>query len=342
MSLLAVENLAVAFPVRSAILRRRVGGIHAVRGIDLAVAEGETLAVVGESGSGKSTAARAIARLVPATGSLRLAGADLLALEGRRLRAARRAMQVVFQDPYSSLDRRWPVGAIVAEPLAVHGVGTADERRAAVADLLARVGLDPAMAARHPAALSGGQRQRVAIARALALKPRLVICDEAISALDVSVQAQILNLLAGLRRDLRLAYLFITHDLGVVRRFADRVAVMHAGLVVETAPTAALFAAPLHPYTAALLSAVPRIGAGPAPERIRLPGRPPAPTETPAGCLFAARCAHAIDVCRTTAPPTVAMPGGRSVACHRVEAGRALWRVTGDAMPADPEPQEAP
>jgi oligopeptide/dipeptide ABC transporter ATP-binding protein len=330
MTLLAVDRLSVSFPVRSAILQRQVGELLAVRDVTLTVDAGETLAVVGESGSGKSTAARAIARIVPASGgTVRFGGTDLLGLSGAALRDARRALQMVFQDPYSALNRRWRVGAIVAEPLDAHRIGSAAERKATVAGLLARVGLDPAMAARFPAALSGGQRQRVAIARALALKPRLVICDEAISALDVSVQAQILNLLTELQRDFGLAYLFITHDLGVVRRFAHRVAVMHGGQVVETAPTATLFARPLHPYSAALLSAVPRIG-GTDTSRIRLPGRPPSPAERPPGCLFAARCAHALAICRTTPPPRVAQPQGGSVACHRVTDGAALWRSDPD------------
>ena len=335
MTLLAVDRLSVSFPVRSAILQRRIGELLAVRDVTLTVASGETLAVVGESGSGKSTAARAIARIAPArSGAIRFGGTDLLGLSGPALRNARRALQMVFQDPYSALNRRWRVSAIVSEPLDAHRIGSAAQRQATVAGLHARVGLDPAMASRFPAALSGGQRQRVAIARALALKPRLVICDEAISALDVSVQAQILNLLAELQRDIGLAYLFITHDLGVVRRFAHRVAVMHAGQVVETAPTSALFAKPLHPYSAALLSAVPRIS-GSAPSRIRLPGQPPSPAERPPGCLFAARCAHAVAICRTSPPPTLALPQGSSVACHRVANGVALWRGDADHRPPE-------
>jgi oligopeptide/dipeptide ABC transporter ATP-binding protein len=326
MTLLAVDDLAVTFPVLSPILRRRVGSVHAVRGIGFTLSAGETLALVGESGSGKSTAARAIARLTPSSGGrVTFGGADLLGMSGRSLRAARRGLQMVFQDPYSSLDRRWRIGAIVAEPLRAHGIGSAAEQRAEVDALLTRVGLDPALARRFPNELSGGQRQRVGIARALAPKPRLLICDEAISALDVSVQAQILNLLVDLRRDLGLAYLFITHDLGVVRRFADRVAVMHAGEIVELAPTRALFARPLHPYSEVLLSAVPRLDGRQGAPRLRLRGAPPSPLATPPGCLFAGRCAHARAICHTTPPPLAAHPGGRLAACHLVENGQPLW-----------------
>jgi oligopeptide/dipeptide ABC transporter ATP-binding protein len=327
MTLLDVKNLTVSFPVRSPILRRRIGDIHAVRGVDFEIGEGETLAVVGESGSGKSTLARAVGRLVPAKGSATLSGVDLLGLAPRALRAARRHLQYVFQDPYSSLNRRWTIGASVAEPLATFKVGTRLTRRERVANLLSLVGLDPSFAARYPRALSGGQRQRVGIARALALNPKLVICDEAISALDVSVQAQILNLLTVLRRELGLSYLFITHDLGVVRRFAHRVAVMHAGAIVEIAPTGDLFEEPLHPYSAALLSAVPKVTQSPlAQSRIRLSGGPPSPLSSPAGCLFALRCPVAEARCHAEAPPLEAAADRRQVACHRVVNGNALWR----------------
>lgn len=344
MTLLDVKNLSVTFPVRSPILRRRIGNVHAVRGIDFAIAGGETLAIVGESGSGKSTVARAIGRLIPAQGSVTLSGTPLLDLSPRELRSARRHLQYVFQDPYSSLNRRWTIGASIAEPLETFKIGERHTRRERVASLLSLVGLDPTFATRHPRALSGGQRQRVGIARALALNPKLVICDEAISALDVSVQAQILNLLTDLRRELGLSYLFITHDLGVVRRFAHRVAVMHAGAIVEIAPTGDLFEEPLHPYSAALLSAVPKVTQSSlAQSRIRLSGGPPSPLTSPAGCLFAKRCPVAEPRCHTEAPPLAAAMERRQVACHRVVNGIALWRsatpLQTSATAADRTPQ---
>jgi len=327
MSLLEVENLRVDFPVRSQILRRRIGAVHAVRGVDLSVQRGECLAIVGESGSGKSTLARAIGRLLPASGRAILDGKDLLALSRKDLRGARRNLQYVFQDPYSSLNRRWRIEDIVAEPLVSFGVGDRAERRARVLDLLEMVGLDRSYARHFPRELSGGQRQRVGIARALALNPRLVVCDEAVSALDVSVQAQILNLLSSLRTELGLAFLFITHDLGIVRRFADRVAVMHAGQVVELTTARDLFNQALHPYSAALLSAVPTMTMGGVrPPRIRLAGGPPSPLTEPPGCLFASRCPTAIDMCRTSPPPQQSTAGGGRVACHLVESSHAVWR----------------
>jgi len=327
--LLRVTDLAVEFPVRSPILRRRMGQIHAVRGVSFELHKGETLALVGESGSGKSTVARAIARLTTAAqGRLEFDGVDLLELSGAELRRARRNIQTIFQNPYSSLNRAWRVDDVIAEPLAAYGVGTVAERRDSVAALLARVGLSPEMGRRRPAGLSGGQRQRVGIARAIALRPQLVICDEATSALDVSVQAQILNLLVELREEFALSYLFITHDLGVVRRLAERVAVMHAGLIVETAPTRALFGQALHPYSDALLAAAPNLVnvAGGGISRTRVSGSPPSPLSTPPGCLFADRCSYALPGCRERAPALATQPDGRLVACHRVQNGIAKWR----------------
>lgn len=321
--LLEVEDLAVAIPVRSPVLRRRIASIHALRGISFTVAAGETLALVGESGSGKSTAARAITRLVQAThGRVSFDGQPVFEARGDALHAIRRNLQIVFQDPYSSLNRRMLVGDIIGEPLRAHAVGDAVGRRQRVGELLSQVGLEASAAAQYPVAFSGGQRQRIAIARALALSPKLVVCDEAVSALDVSIQAQILNLLQDLKRLYGLAYLFITHDLGVVRRFADRVAVMHAGRIVEIAKPAVLFAGAFHPYTRALLSAVPRIAIGePSPTRIRLAAPPPSPMSTPAGCLFATRCTHAVARCHAEAPALRTQPDGRQVACHLVEDG---------------------
>jgi oligopeptide transport system ATP-binding protein len=326
-SLLDVEDLAVTIPVRSPVLRRRIASIHALRGVSFSVSAGETLALVGESGSGKSTAARAIVRLVQAThGSISFNGQSVLEARGSVLHAIRRNLQIVFQDPYSSLNRRMSVGDIIGEPLRAHTVGDAASRRRRVGELLAQVGLDASALVQYPVAFSGGQRQRIAIARALALSPRLVVCDEAVSALDVSIQAQILNLLQDLKRIYGLAYLFITHDLGVVRRFADRVAVMHAGRIVEIATPEALFAGALHPYTYALLSAVPRISIGePSPTRIRLVSPAPSPMSTPAGCLFVKRCAHAVARCVAEAPAMRTQPDGRQVACHLVEKGQPMW-----------------
>jgi oligopeptide transport system ATP-binding protein len=331
--LLRVRDLAVTFPVHGGILRRRIGTIRAVRQASFSIRQGETLALVGESGSGKSTIARAIVRIVAASGgSVLFDGVSLLDAAGDALKGIRRNLQMVFQDPFSSLNRRMRVGDIVAEPLRVHGIGDAAERRDRVAELLADVGLGADAAARYPVAFSGGQRQRIAIARAIALRPKLVICDEAISALDVSIQAQILNLLLDLKRRHGLSYLFITHDLGVARRFADRVAVMHAGTIVETAPPAALFAAPQHPYTRALVSAVPRLpDGGPAPPRIRLSGLPPSPTSDPAGCLFAQRCRDAQERCRQVAPSLRPSGPARKVACHLVGDETSMIR-----QPADP------
>ncbi len=325
--LLTVDNLAVAIPLRSTILRRRLATIHALRDASFAITPGETLALVGESGSGKSTVAKALTRLVGTTsGRVSFLGQSLLEAKGDALLRLRRDVQMVFQDPFSSLNRRMRVGDIVAEPLRVHGIGSKADRAARVRELLADVGLGADAAQRYPVAFSGGQRQRIAIARALAMRPKLVICDEAISALDVSIQAQILNLLQDLKRRYGLSYLFITHDLGVVRRFADRVAVMHAGHIVEISDPATMFADPQHPYTRALLSAVPRLdGSGARTTRIRLTAPPPSPMSEPPGCLFAARCAHASQVCRVTAPAMRVLADGRSVSCHHAVDGLPAW-----------------
>ena len=327
MSLLAVEDLSVTLAGARPHMFAPPVRIHALRGVSLTLEPGETLAVVGESGSGKSTMARAITRLAPARGRAEFAGLELIGADPAQLRQARRGLQMVFQDPYSSLNRRKKIAAILAEPLRVHGIGSPVERRRRVIELVEQVGLSADMLDRFPAALSGGQRQRVAIARALALQPRLVICDEAVSALDVSVQAQILNLLGELKRSYGLAYLFITHDLGVVRRFADRIAVMHAGRIVEMARVEDLFGNTLHPYTRALLSAVPHPDRSrPAPRRIPLRGEPVSPLATPGGCLFSGRCAYfRPGICDRSDPPLVQHSTGHQVACHRADAGRPVW-----------------
>jgi len=296
--LLHIEDLHVHFPgPRDGWFGPR-RTIRAVDGVTLALQAGEILGLVGESGCGKSTTARAATRLLPlAAGRVRLDGVDLAALEGRALRRARRPLQMVFQDPYAALDPRWTVEAIVGEPLRHLGRASGSAARERIHELLLAVGLDPALARRYPHEFSGGQRQRIGIARALAAEPRVLVCDEPVSALDVSVQAQIINLLLRLRRDFGLAIVFIAHDLAVVRHIADRIAVMYAGRIVEQATTDVLFAAPQHPYTHALLSAIPV----PDPERARdhepVRGEPPSPLDAWQGCAYRARCPYADAAC---------------------------------------------
>jgi oligopeptide transport system ATP-binding protein len=320
--LLEVRDLAVHFPVYRGLLGRQVGTVKAVDGVSLDLAAGQTLGLVGESGSGKSTTGRAILRLVDITrGRLRLEDQDLRALEGEGLRKARRKMQMIFQDPYASLNPRMTVHDTLAEPLVTHRLVKGDkDTTARVAALMDQVGLPKGFMRRYPHEFSGGQRQRVGIARALALSPRLVIADEPVSALDVSIRAQIINLLAQLQRDLGIAYVFIAHDLAVVRHICHEVAVMYLGKIVERASTAELFRSPRHPYTQALLSAIPI--PDPARERGRkhlvLAGDPPSPQSPPTGCAFHTRCPHVMDVCKTTAPP-LADSEGHLVACHLEE-----------------------
>jgi oligopeptide/dipeptide ABC transporter ATP-binding protein len=290
--LLEVEGLRVWFPVRRGVLQRQVGWVYAVDDVGFSIQAGETLGLVGESGSGKTTTGRAVVRVNrPQAGTIRLDGEDLLALEGAELRRRRRRVQMVFQDPYSSLDPRQTVGEIIGEPLAIHGLPSDGDRRRRIGELLNLVNLDAAFADRYPHEFSGGQRQRVGIARALAVEPDLIVCDEPISALDVSVQAQVINLLERLQGDLGLTYLFIAHDLAVVRHIADRVAVMYLGRIVETAGVDVLFDSPAHPYTVALLSAVPVPDASiERRRRIILTGDIPSPSQPPPGCRFHTRC----------------------------------------------------
>jgi oligopeptide/dipeptide ABC transporter ATP-binding protein len=321
--LVQVEDLQKHFPVRRGILRRQVGTIRAVDGLDFHILPGETLGLVGESGSGKSTTGRALLRLVELTeGRVLFSGEDLSRLGGRQLRRARRHMQMVFQN--AALNPKLRVGTIVREPLEVHDEGPRGGRGERVLELLALVGLPPELQSRFPHELSGGQRQRVGIARALATSPRFVVADEPISSLDVSVQAQVVNLLSDLKSRLGLTYLLIAHDLTMVRHLSDRVAVMYLGRIVELASAAALFAEPLHPYTQALLAAVPVADPDRRGRKARpLPGEPPSPMNLPPGCRFHTRCPIATDLCRIRDPEfrnlgTLDRP--HEVACHNVSA----------------------
>jgi len=324
-ALVKVRDLKKHYPVRRGLLRRQVGTIRAVDGLTFDIHEGETLGLVGESGCGKSTTGRALLQLVkPTEGEVRFQDAELTGLGPRALRLARRHMQMIFQDPYASLDPRLSVGSIVVEPLDVHGIGTRAERRERVRELLALVGLHPEFIDRYPHQFSGGQRQRIGIARALATHPRFIVADEPISALDVSIQAQVVNLLCDLKERLGLTYLFIAHDLAMVRHISDRVAVMYLGRIVELASRDDLFRRPLHPYTQALLSAIPI----PDPdrearrERVVLEGDVPSPANLPTGCRFHTRCPLATDVCKQQDPEwrNLGSAGApHHVACHHAE-----------------------
>ncbi|HEY0418501.1 MAG TPA: oligopeptide/dipeptide ABC transporter ATP-binding protein [Acetobacteraceae bacterium] len=311
--LLEVAGLAKHFPGGG-----RGRAVRAVDGVSFAIAPGETLALVGESGCGKSTTSRLALRLIePTAGTVRFAGEDLLALSPAALRRQRRDMQIVFQDPYASLNPRLSIGEIIAEPLRVHGLAVGRAAlRARVAELLELVGLPADAASRYPRQFSGGQRQRVGIARAIGPQPRLVVADEPVSALDVSLQGQIVNLLQDLQERLGVSYLFVTHDLAVVRHIAHRVAVMYLGAIVETAPADRLFAAPHHPYTQALLSAAPEPEPGAARNRIILQGDVPSPLAVPSGCRFHTRCPLAQDICRAQAPPERRIGPAHTAACH--------------------------
>jgi peptide/nickel transport system ATP-binding protein/oligopeptide transport system ATP-binding protein len=316
-ALLEVEGLAKHFPVKSGVFGRTSAHVRAVDGVDFHVDEGETLAIVGESGCGKSTVGRLVLRLIePSAGKVRFEGDDLLALDAEQMRARRRRLQVIFQDPYASLNPRMTVGAMLGEPLHLHHlVDNEAARRARVGELLELVGLRPEHARRYPHEFSGGQRQRLAIARALAVEPRLIVADEPVSALDVSIQAQVINLMRSLQQRFGLAYIFISHDLAVVKHIADRIAVMYLGKIVETATTDELFRSPRHPYTRALLSAVPLPDPTAVRERALLEGDIPSAMNPPAGCRFHTRCPFVRESCRQDIPVLADDGTGHATAC---------------------------
>ena len=316
---LAVADLVKHFPVRKGLFRRVLGHVRAVDGVSFAIAAGETLGLVGESGCGKSTVARTVLRLIePSAGTIALNGADITHLAKPALRPHRREMQIIFQDPFASLNPRMTAGDIVAEPLLVHGIGDAREREARVAALFEQVGLRAAQRRRFPHEFSGGQRQRLCIARALALAPLLIVADEPVSALDVSIQAQVTNLMLDLQQQKRLSYLFIAHDLAVVQHIARRIAVMYLGKIVEYADKRDLFAAPLHPYTEALLAAAPVPDPKLRRPRRLLQGDVPSPINPPPGCAFHTRCPYAEARCRVEAPRLREAAPGHLVSCHRI------------------------
>ncbi len=316
-SILEVRNVKKYFPISGGVLRRTIGHVKAVDDVSFSLPEGETIGLVGESGCGKSTLGRLIMRINdPTSGSILMSGRDITNVKGRQLRKLRHDFQMVFQDPYSSLNPRMSVGSLVAEPLIVNKRGTRSDISNEVVRLLEIVGLSAEARMRFPHEFSGGQRQRIAIARALALRPKLIVADEAVSALDVSIQAQVLNLLADLRKEFGLSYVFISHNLAVVKHVSDRVAVMYLGRLVELAPKRLLYSSPQHPYTQALLSAAPEPKRHMNRERIVLVGDVPSPAKPPSGCAFHTRCPKVMDICRTERPILKEYTPGQFTACH--------------------------
>jgi oligopeptide/dipeptide ABC transporter ATP-binding protein len=312
-----VTGLKKHFPVKKGVLRRTAGYVYAVDGVSFTLAQGETLGLVGESGCGKSTVARTVLRLIePTDGTIRLSGHDITRLGKTELRPHRREMQIIFQDPFSSLNPRMSAGDIVGEPLYVHGIASGKEKEEITASLFEQVGLRVAQMKSFPHEFSGGQRQRICIARALALQPKVIIGDEPVSALDVSIQAQVINLMMDLQREKRLSYLFIAHDLAVVEHISHRIAVMYLGKIVECADKKTLFTNPLHPYTEALLSAVPIPNPKVKRQKRLLPGDVPSPVNPPPGCTFHTRCVYAEARCRTEVPALTEVAPGHTVACH--------------------------
>ncbi|TQF30532.1 dipeptide ABC transporter ATP-binding protein [Bradyrhizobium sp. UNPA324] len=338
MALLEVRGLVKHFVTERSLFGRPLAHVKAVDGVSFSLDAGKTLALVGESGCGKSTVSRLVLRLIePDAGTVRFDGRDLLALDAGGLRAFRRDAQIIFQDPYASLNPRMTVGQILTEPLALHDLMPPAQRRARVADLLRLVGLEPRLARRYPHEFSGGQRQRIAIARALAVEPKLIICDEPVSALDVSIRAQILNLLRELQDRLGLAYIFVSHDLAVVKHIADHVAVMNLGQIVETAEADALFASPRHPYSRALLSAIPLPQPKAKRTTVLLEGEIPSALNPPTGCRFHTRCPFVIERCRNEAPALLADGTGHATACHRtaeLPSADAILPAAGGFSPA--------
>jgi oligopeptide transport system ATP-binding protein len=333
--LLEVEGLKKYFPIRGGVFGRVKGQVKAVDDVTFHVDDGETLGMVGESGCGKTTVGRALLRLIePTAGAVRFEGKDVIGLSGEDLRKIRRRMQIIFQDPYSSLNPRMTVEGIVGEALTVHGIARGQERRRRVEQLLVKVGLSARHIGRYPHEFSGGQRQRIGIARALALEPKFIVCDEAVSALDVSIQAQILNLLMDLQQELGLSYLFIAHDLSVVEHISNRVAVMYLGKVAEVAPAGTIYEHPLHPYTRALLSAIPIPDPLNKRARIKLEGDVPSPVNPPPGCNFHTRCPFAEPRCSQSIPPLQDVGGGHTVACHLVDAKQGELVKDGKIVPA--------